>query len=162
MVRILFVCMGGVCRSPLAEGILQKLVEEAGLADRVLIDSAGTHPFHEGRPVDERTLLVARERGIDLSYKRARQIGLGDFEQFDLILAADEQVYRTLLAMAPQRQRQKLGFLLDYAPHLKTRTIPDPYYGPEDHFYRVFDMIEDACRGLLEEIERRLSAAPSR
>lgn len=151
--------MGGVCRSPLAEGIFQKWVNEAGLAEEVLIDSAGTHPFHEGRPLDERTLQVARERGIDLSYKRARQIVLGDFEEFDLILAADEQVYHTLLAMVPSKHRQKLGFLLDYAPHLKTRTIPDPYYGPEDHFYRVFDMIEDACRGLLEEIRRRLEAA---
>ena len=159
MVRVLFVCMGGVCRAPLAEGIFQKLVGEAGLAEEVLIDSAGTHPFHEGRPVDERTLLVARQHGVDLSYKRARQIVLGDFEEFDLILAADEQVYRTLLAMAPSKHRHKLGFLLDYAPHLKTRTLPDPYYGPESHFYRVLDMIEDACRGLLEDIRKRVERA---
>lgn len=155
MIRVLFVCMGGVCRAPLAEGIFQKLLEEAGLAEEVLVDSAGTHPFHEGRPLDERTLKVARERGIDLSYKRARQVVLGDFEEFDQILAADEQVYRTLLAMAPRRHHPKLGFLLDYAPHLKTRTIPDPYYGPQEHFYRVLDMIEDACRGLLESLKKR-------
>ncbi len=153
MIRILFVCMGNVCRSPMAEGIFQHLLKQHGLADRVMIDSAGTHAYHAGKAPDPRAIRAAQARGIDISGLRARQVGPGDFEEFDLILAMDEHNYDSLLFTGAKHQQGKLGYLLDYAPHLKTRNLPDPYYGGEVGFERVMDMIEDACEGLLRHLQ---------
>ncbi|BCX81113.1 protein-tyrosine phosphatase [Methylomarinovum caldicuralii] len=161
MIRILFVCMGNICRSPMAEGVFQKLLEREELADQVMIDSAGTHAYHLGKAPDERAIRAARERGIDISHLRARQVEPGDFEEFDLVLVMDEQNYDTLLFTSARKYQHKLGYLLDYAPHLKTRNLPDPYYGTEPGFDRVLDMIEDACEGLLAHLqERRQRQAP--
>lgn len=154
MIRVLFVCMGNICRSPMAEGIFQKLLEQHGLADRVLVDSAGTHAYHLGKSPDPRAILTAKARGIDISHLRARQAEPGDFEEFDLILVMDEHNYDTLLFTCPDRRhREKIGYLLDYAPHLKVRNLPDPYYGGEVGFEKVMDMLEDACAGLLRHLQ---------
>ncbi len=161
MIRILFVCMGNICRSPMAEGVFQKLVEQHGLADQVLIDSAGTHAYHVGKRPDPRAIRTAGERGIDLSLLQARQVEPGDFEEFDLVLVMDEHNYDTLVFTSAKRHQHKLDYLLNYAPHLGTRNLPDPYYGGEIGFDRVMDMIEDACEGLLHHLkEQRLRQVP--
>ena len=156
MIRILFVCMGNICRSPMAEGVFQKLLEQRGLADRVLIDSAGTHAYHVGKSPDPRAVRAAGERGIDLGKLRARQVERGDFEAFDLVLVMDEHNYDTLVFTCASQHRHKLDYLLDYAPHLGTRNLPDPYYGGEIGFERVLDMIEDACEGLLGHLQDQM------
>lgn len=155
MVRILFVCMGNICRSPMAEGIFQTLLEKHGLEDQVMIDSAGTHAYHVGKQPDQRAIKTAAERGIDLSRLRARQVEPGDFEEFDLVLVMDEHNYDTVLFTCAKQHQHKLNFLLDYAPHLKTRNVPDPFYGGEIGFDRVMDMIEDACEGLLQALQNQ-------
>ncbi|GAB6067393.1 low molecular weight protein-tyrosine-phosphatase [Methylothermus subterraneus] len=157
MTRVLFVCMGNICRSPMAEGVFRHLLERHGLTARVQVDSAGTHAYHLGKSPDPRAVLIAKARGIDIGGRRARQFEVpSDFEAFDLILAMDEHNYDTLLFTGGKRYQGKLGFLLDYAPHLKTRNLPDPYYGGEAGFERVMDMIEDACEGLLSHLQDRL------
>ncbi len=162
MTRILFVCMGNICRSPMAEGVFQKLLEREGLAGQVLIESAGTHAYHVGKAPDERAIRAARERGIDISHLRARQVEPGDFEEFDLVLVMDEQNYDTLLFTGARKHQHKLGYLLDYAPHLKTRNLPDPFYGTEPGFDRVLDMIEDACEGLLQHLQEQMACQQAR
>ncbi|GAB4353591.1 MAG: low molecular weight protein-tyrosine-phosphatase [Methylohalobius sp. ZOD2] len=156
MIRVLFVCMGNICRSPLAEGVFQRLLEKHDLADRVLIDSAGTHAYHVGKSPDPRAVQTAFARGIDLSRLRARQVDGGDFDEFDLILVMDEHNYDTLLFTCAERHRGKMRYLLDFAPHLESRHVPDPYYGGEAGFERVMDMIEDACEGLLRHLQAQL------
>ncbi len=156
MIRVLFVCMGNICRSPMAEGVFQKLLEQSGLADQVLIDSAGTHAYHVGKSPDPRAIRTASERGIDLGRLRARQVERGDFEEFDLVLVMDEHNYDTLVFTCAKQHQHKLDYLLDYAPHLGTRNLPDPYYGGEIGFDRVMDMIEDACEGLLRHLQTQL------
>lgn len=156
MIRILFVCMGNICRSPMAEGIFRRLLEQHGLADRVMIDSAGTHAYHVGKSPDPRAVLTAQARGIDISRLRARQAEPGDFEAFDLILVMDEHNYDALMFIGAKRYQSKVGYLLDYAPHLNTRNLPDPYYGGEVGFERVMDMLEDACAGLLRHVQDQL------
>ncbi|HEB78587.1 MAG TPA: low molecular weight phosphotyrosine protein phosphatase [Methylothermaceae bacterium] len=156
MMRILFVCMGNICRSPMAQGVFEKLLSQRGLGDRVLVESAGTHAYHLGKMPDERAIRAARERGVDISHLRARQVEPGDFEEYDLILVMDEQNYDTLLFTGAKRHQHKLKYLLDYAPHLKTRNLPDPYYGSDIGFDRVLDMIEDACEGLLSYLQEQM------
>lgn len=156
MIRVLFVCMGNICRSPMAEGVFQRLLEQHGLADQVLVDSAGTHAYHLGQSPDSRAILTAQARGIDISGLRARQAEPKDFDEFDLILVMDEHNYDTLLFTGAERHRSKLKYLLDYAPHLGTRNLPDPYYGGEIGFEQVMDMIEDACEGLLRHLQDQL------
>jgi len=156
MIRILFVCMGNICRYPMAEGVFQSLLEKHGLADQVLIESAGTHAYHVGKLPDQRAIRTAEERGVDLSRLRARQVEPGDLEEYDLVLVMDEHNYDTVLFICAKQHQHKLGFLLDYAPHLKTRNLPDPYYGGEIGFARVMDMIEDACEGLLSHLQEQL------
>jgi len=152
-VRVLFVCMGNICRSPTAQGLFRRLVEEAGLEEVIETDSAGTHAYHVGNPPDLRAQETARRRGLELSDLRARQVCQEDFERFDYILAMDEDNYYSLSLICPREHQGKLKLLMEYAEHWGEREVPDPYYGGDQGFERVFDMVEAACRGLLEEIQ---------
>ena len=143
--RILFVCTGNICRSPTAEGVLRHLAKDAGV--EVHVESAGTGDWHVGRPPDERAQHHARGRGYDLSAQRARQVNTRDFEAFDLIVAMDRGHLRILEQQCPRQHRAKLRLLV------AGRDVPDPYYGGAEGFERVLDMVEEACRALLQEIE---------
>ena len=147
MRRILFVCMGNICRSPTAEGVMRSLLREAGLEDRIEVDSAGTGGWHAGDPPDARAAEAARARGIALS-GAARQITPRDFEDFDLIVAMDRENLRELRAMAPPHAREKIRLLA------ADREVPDPYYGGPRGFETVLDQVEAACRGLLATLRR--------
>lgn len=156
-VRVLFVCMGNICRSPTAHGVFRKLVEQAGLGDRIEIDSAGTHAYHEGEPPDRRAQETARRRGIDMGDLRARRARAEDFDDFDYILAMDQDNYHSLSALCPEGRglERRLMLLMDFAPQMRTREVPDPYYGASGGFETVYDMVEAAVAGLLEDIRRR-------
>lgn len=155
MVRVLFVCMGNICRSPTAEGVFSRLIQEQGIAGRIEVDSAGTHAYHIGEPPDRRAQVSAMKRGIDLSAQRARRIEKTDFERFDYVLAMDEENYDRLAALCPEAHQAKLKLLMDYAPALKQTEVPDPYYGGDNGFERVLDMVEHAAQGLLADIRKR-------
>jgi protein-tyrosine phosphatase len=157
MIKILFVCMGNICRSPTAQGVFNKLVEERGLEGRVSVDSAGTHAYHVGEPPDARSARAAANRGIDLSHQRARRVTVQDFHQFDYVLAMDSDNYNHLTAMCPEGSEYKLRLFLSFAPHIEIRDVPDPYYGGVTGFERVLDMVEEAARGLLEDVEANLA-----
>jgi protein-tyrosine phosphatase len=152
---VLFVCMGNICRSPTAEGVFGKLVEEAELQHLIMIDSAGTHAYHLGEPPDPRAQTTARARGIDLTRLRARRAIAEDFERFDYVLAMDRDNYAILADICPPEMDHKLRLFMDFAPELGISEVPDPYYGGANGFERVFDMVEVAARGLLAEIRRQ-------
>jgi protein-tyrosine phosphatase len=154
-VKVLFVCMGNICRSPTAHGVFRQLVREAGLEDRIKVDSAGTHAYHVGNPPDPRAQAAARRRGVELDDLRARQARPQDFLEYDYVLAMDQDNYQGLSAICPRGQERRIGLFLDYAPQLRVREVPDPYYGGPQGFERVFDLVEAAARGLLEDIRRR-------
>jgi low molecular weight protein-tyrosine phosphatase len=151
--RILFVCMGNICRSPTAEGVMRALVHDAGLEDRIEIDSAGTGGWHAGEPPDARATEAARRRGVTLA-GAARQVIPDDFESFDLIIAMDRENLRGLLAIAPDEQAAgKVRLLREYEPGASgDLDVPDPYYGGERGFETVLDHVQAACRGLLGEL----------
>ncbi|GAB4301555.1 MAG: low molecular weight protein-tyrosine-phosphatase [Methylophaga sp.] len=151
-IKVLFVCMGNICRSPTAEGVFTHLVEQRGTRDRFLIDSAGTHAYHVGEEPDTRAQQTARQRGIDLSYIRARKFTRNDFEQFDHILAMDTDNYQILHTACPPEHQDKIKLFLDYAPHRKERDVPDPYYGGQHGFDHVFDLVEDAAAGFYNSV----------
>ncbi|HKJ09890.1 MAG TPA: low molecular weight protein-tyrosine-phosphatase [Gammaproteobacteria bacterium] len=154
-VRVLFVCLGNICRSPTAQGMFTHLVESEGMLDRIEIDSAGTHAYHVGNPPDPRAQEAATRRGVDMGAQRARRVSEVDFERFDYVLAMDRSNYSDLLEMCPPGQEYKLRLFLEFAPELEEREVPDPYYGGRSGFERVLDMIETASRGLLAEIVTR-------
>ena len=151
---VLMVCMGNICRSPTAEGVFRRKVEEAGLADRIHVDSAGTHDYHVGSPPDARSCHHARLRGYELSGLRARQVQAIDFARFDLILAMDRQNLALLEADCPPQHRSKLRRLMEFAPEGMADVVADPYGGSEQGFETVLDHIEAACDGLLRHIRR--------
>jgi protein-tyrosine phosphatase len=153
--RVLFVCMGNICRSPMAEGVFRQLVRHAGLDDVVKVDSAGTHAFHEGESPDKRALALAAKRGFDISDKRARRVVEKDFDDYDLILAMDWDNLSLLQQMAPKKAHHKLQLLMRFATEHESATIPDPYHGTQQGFEQTLDFIEDACAGLLEVARRR-------
>ncbi|MFP4062368.1 MAG: low molecular weight protein-tyrosine-phosphatase [Halochromatium sp.] len=153
-IRVLFVCMGNICRSPTAQGVFTKLVIEEGLSHLIEIDSAGTHAYHVGEPPDPRARETAQRRGIDLSRQRARRAIAEDFERFDYVLAMDEANHRALSALCPPGFEERLRLFMDYAPQLEQREVPDPYYGGSNGFEAVFDMVDAAARGLLDAIRR--------
>lgn len=156
IVRVLFVCMGNICRSPTAEGVFRKQVEVAGFAERVEVDSAGTHAYHIGEPPDRRSQAAAARRGIDLSALRGRQVTQADIVHFDYVLAMDHENHDHLLTLAPQGHEHKVRLFMEYASRFTEQAVPDPYYGGVHGFDRVLDLIEDAAEGLLADIRRRL------
>jgi protein-tyrosine phosphatase len=156
MVRVLFVCMGNICRSPLAQGVFENVLRREGLEDEVSVDSAGTGHWHVGSPPDERALSAASLRGLDLSAQRARQIARDDCQNFDYILTMDEENYHMVSSLC--RGSAVVRPFLDFATGSPEREVPDPYYGGSDGFEHVLDLVEEASEGLLEDIrERHLS-----
>ncbi len=153
--RVLFVCLGNICRSPTAEGVLRHQLAEAGLAEVIHVASAGTGDWHVGNPPDSRTRRAAQLRGYDLSAQRAQQVSVEDFTRYDLILAMDKSNLSNLQAMRPGHASAELDlFLRRYEGALDE--VPDPYYGGEQGFEHVLDLIEAACRGLVSELKGRL------
>lgn len=156
MVKVLFVCMGNICRSPVAEGVFQRMLEGAGLVGKVYVDSAGTHSYHIGAPPDPRSQATALRRGVDLRNLRARQVTVADFAEFDYVLAMDSDNLTGLLALCQTPElRSRAQLFMDYAPELPEREVPDPYYGGANGFERVMDLIEVAAEGLLVNIRQR-------
>lgn len=155
MVKVIFVCMGNICRSPTAEAVFRHYVEEAGLAEHIQIDSAGTHDYHIGDPPDLRTQRAAQQRGYDMKALRGRQVEAGDFRRFDYVLAMDQANLAMLRRITPPDSDTQARLFLEYARHHFEREVPDPYYGGADGFERVLDMAEDAAQGLLQEIRQR-------
>ena len=151
-INVLFVCMGNICRSPTAEGVLTNLVHEKKLAKHFSIDSAGTHAYHVGDAPDLRSQKAALERGIDISHLRGRKVVFGDFEDFDFVLAMDNDNHAILMKACPPQLQHKIHYFLNFAPQLKTREVPDPYYGGGQGFERVLDMIEAASEGFLKHL----------
>jgi protein-tyrosine phosphatase len=149
------VCMGNICRSPTAEGVLRAHIERAGLAKKVEVDSAGTHAYHVGEPPDPRSQKAAAGRGYQLAHLRARRVAEADFLRFDLILAMDRDNLALLREACPPEEQHRVGLLLKYARNAKHDEVPDPYYGGPEGFERVLDLIEDGCAGLIEELRRR-------
>jgi len=155
-VSVLFVCMGNICRSPTAEGVFRKLVHEAGLADSVHTDSAGTHAYHTGNPPDHRARAAAERRGYSLAGMRARRVNSMDFDAFDFIVAMDEDNLTFLREEAGAEHHSKISLLLDYSDSSGLREVPDPYYGGSSGFEKVLDLIEKAAEALLDEVRGRL------
>jgi protein-tyrosine phosphatase len=153
-VKVLFVCMGNICRSPTAEAVFRHYVEKAGLVEHIHIDSAGTHDYHVGDPPDARAQKAAKQRGYDMSNLRGRQVSVEDFSQFDYVLAMDYVNLVTLERLRPREANSHLGLLLDFADCHDEREVPDPYFGGSDGFERVLDMVEDAADGLLKHIRQ--------
>lgn len=155
MVKVLFVCMGNICRSPTAQGVFAHLVSSEELSDAIEIDSAGTYAYHTGEAPDERARAAAMKRGIDLGSQRARRVAEPDFQEFDYVLAMDRDNYDELLSICPSGHTEKLRLFLEFAPDLGVQEVPDPYYGGITGFERVLDLIEQASRGLLADIRER-------
>lgn len=153
-VNVLFVCMGNICRSPTAEGVFRHQIEAAGLEDLVFIDSAGTHAYHVGKPPDRRAQAAASKRGYDLAELRGRQIRGDDFEKFDYILAMDDDNLSILKQLCPPAYQDKLSLFLVHGERYSEREVPDPYYGGQQGFEDVLDLIEDASAGLLKHIQK--------
>jgi protein-tyrosine phosphatase len=158
-VRILFVCLGNICRSPTAEAVVRaraaRELPEIGLE----VDSAGTAGYHVGEPPDPRMQAAAARRGYELKALRARVIEPRDFERFDLILAMDRENLRVLRRRAPASTHERLRLFLEFAPHEGLEDVPDPYYGGPNGFEEVLDLVESAARGLLSHLRQRLRAA---
>lgn len=152
-IRVLFVCLGNICRSPTAHGVFQKLVDEEGLNEVIEVDSAGTSGWHIDEAPDSRTTQVAKTRGVDLSELRGRKAVTEDFHSFQYILAMDESNLSDLQAIAPANFTGHLGLFLDFATRTNVREVPDPYYGGAKGFETVFDLVEDASEGLLNQIK---------
>jgi protein-tyrosine phosphatase len=146
---VLMICMGNICRSPTAEGVLRHKLRAAGLGDQIKVDSAGTHAWHEGAPPDRRSQQHALARGYDLSDQRSRPVVAADFQRFDLILAMDWDNLALLEDQCPPEQRAKLGRLSEHAVRHDSPVVPDPYSGGRADFEHVLDLVEDACDGLV-------------
>lgn len=156
MIKVLFVCMGNICRSPTAEGVFRKLLRERALEARVEVDSAGTHGYHVGEAPDPRTQRAAAARGYDLSSIRARKVAAQDLEYFDLVLAMDRNNLEVLRRLCPPELADRLDLFMRYARNFDDDEVPDPFYGLGHGFDLVIDMVEDASLGLLDELARRL------
>ena len=150
--RVLFVCLGNICRSPMAEGVLRRVAREEGVLDRFEIDSAGLGNWHVGQAPDSRAQEAAGRRGIDISDQFARQVTKEDFARFDLLLAMDGSNYDELVQLAPRSARHKIRRFLDYAPHVANKDVPDPFFGEREGFNHALDLIEAAARGLLADL----------
>jgi protein-tyrosine phosphatase len=154
MVRVLFVCMGNICRSPLAQGVFENLVRREGLEGEIFVDSAGTLSYHVGRAPDPRAQESARRRGLDLDSQRARRIQPEDCEEFDYVLTMDEENYQAVEALCRGGGAEVRPFL-DFAAARVGTEVPDPFYGGPEGFEHVVDLVEEASEGLLEEIKKK-------
>jgi protein-tyrosine phosphatase len=154
--KILFVCLGNICRSPIAQGVFTHLAEHRGLDDQFLVESAGLGSWHIGNPPDNRAQAAMRIRDIDISEIRARRVCEEDFERFDLILAMDRSNRDGLLKLAPPQHHHKIALLMSYAPNRCIKEIPDPFFGELDGFDYAYQLIEAACRGLLVKLTTRV------
>lgn len=157
--RILFVCLGNICRSPTAEGVLRELAAREAPELTLEVDSAGTAAYHVGQAPDPRTRAAAARRGYDLSALRARTVEPADFERFDLILAMDRENLKALRRRAPSHTHERLRLLLEFSPDPAPDDVPDPYYGGPNGFEEVLDLVETATRGLLAHLRERSRAA---
>lgn len=153
-VKILFVCMGNICRSPAAEGIMKKLVEQNNLINRIEIDSSGTLDYHSGELPDSRMIKFAVERGYNLNHK-ARQFNPdSDFEKFDYIVTMDDEIYDEISSLDIEKKYQnKIFKMVSFSKNIKASEVPDPYYSGRDGFERVLDILEDSVQGLFERIK---------
>lgn len=154
MTRVLFVCLGNICRSPTAHGVFETLVKAKELEHQIRIDSCGTGSWHVGESPDKRATTHARKRGYELSHLRARQVQINDFYEFDYILAMDEANLRELDLLCPKDAKVIPQLFLSFGDYSETE-VPDPYYGGEQGFEHVLDLVESACEGLLEDILSR-------
>lgn len=153
--RILVVCLGNICRSPMAEGALRARIAASHLAGRVEVDSAGTGGWHAGEPPDRRAIACARRHGVDIGGLRARQVRSRDFEDFDWLLCADADNRRDVRRLAPAQARGKVALLLDWAGTVPGGEVPDPYYGGEEHFEEVWSLVDAAARAAVERLSSR-------
>jgi protein-tyrosine phosphatase len=149
--RVLFVCLGNICRSPTAHGLFQALVDKHQLGASIQVDSAGTHSYHVGSPPDSRSQATARQRGVDLSGLCARRFVSADFNDYDYLLGMDQSNIADMRAIKPDVSSARLQLMLEYSEEFKQIEVPDPYFG-DDGFDLVFDMIDDASQGLLQHI----------
>jgi len=154
-IKVLFVCMGNICRSPTAQGVFERLVEEYALSGQVTADSAGTHAYHTGEAPDARATAAALRRGVNLAGQRARRVSSEDFGEFDYIVAMDDANYADLAGLCGGEYRSRLHRFMDFAPTSGIREVPDPYYGGATGFERVLDLIEAAAAGLLADIRQQ-------
>lgn len=154
MIRVLFVCTGNICRSPTAEAVFRHLLHDNKLDDHVEAASAGTHGYHVGEAPDRRMQRAAARRGYDLSGLRARRVTAQDIERFDLVLAMDRTNLKALKLITAPGQGERLALFMDYAASFDEDEVPDPYYGAEPGFERVLDMVEEASRGLVDQIKK--------
>lgn len=150
--RILFVCMGNICRSPTVEGVFRALVAREWPDAVIEIDSAGTHAYHVGEPPDRRAQRAAASRGVDLSALRARRVVAEDFERYDLVIAMDPLNVAVMEEICPPEWRSRIRLLLEFAPALGREDVPDPYYGGSNGFEYVLDLAEEASAGLLAHV----------
>ena len=157
---MLFVCLGNICRSPLAEGVFRQALEARDIGDRFLLDSAGTGAWHVGSAPDPRSVAIARQHWIDISRQKARKIATSDFDRFDLILGMDLSNCDELVAIAPQAARDRIHLFMDYAGMGRVE-VPDPYYGGAEGFLSVYRMIRDASEALAARLDWRASEAVS-
>ncbi len=148
--------MGNICRSPLAHGLFEHMVKAEGLAEHVHVDSAGTHAYHVGEAPDPRSQDTARKRGVDLSGQRARRVEKSDFAHYDYVLAMDRENLRLLREICPAEHQHKVSLFMKFAEGRGEREVPDPYYGGPQGFERVYEMVEEAAVGLMQEVRRRL------
>jgi protein-tyrosine phosphatase len=158
-VKILFVCLGNICRSPTAEGVFRAIAARDAPELAIEVDSAGTAGYHIGEPPDARTRQAAKRRGYDLSPLRARIVEPRDFEDFDLILAMDRENLSVLHHRAPAHARERVRLFLEFAPNATVTEVPDPYYGGPNGFEEVLDLVEAATQGLLQHLRQQSRAA---
>jgi protein-tyrosine phosphatase len=157
--RILFVCTGNICRSPSAEAVLRQLAEQAGLADRLEIDSAGLGDWHVGEAPDPRARDAVAARGYRMDGQVARQVTPEDFARYDLVLAMDSGHWKELKRLCPPDRRQRLHQFLEFAPEVRRQDVPDPYYGDARGFELMMDLVEAGARGLLAQLAERVRAS---
>lgn len=160
-IKVLFVCMGNICRSPTAHGIFEHLVDIENLSSQIEVDSAGTHAYHVGEPPDRRAREIALKRGFDLAHLISRQVVDNDFAYYDYVLAMDNDNFEILVQSCPEELRDKISLFLNFADNYPLSEVPDPYYGGVKGFENVFDMVTIASKGLLEDIKLNYSLSGS-